>query len=195
MRLSLDLKMKEATGCSRPIASRFDQGGAPSVERRPLTKRAGEGSTCTQLILPHRLCHPILRKPVQFRFDNQPRASQILRMVETNSTMLPLGTRAPDFRLKDTIGKAVSLSVRPVSAIFNDNVATRENKLTGLSILGTWSELFGKLVVDGFDRTPETGRIRAGDGFAVQELRDSRLEVLEVVGIRGKLEVVNGPPV
>ena len=31
-------------------------------------------------------------------------------MVETNSTMLPLGTRAPDFRLKDTIGKAVSLN-------------------------------------------------------------------------------------
>jgi peroxiredoxin len=31
-------------------------------------------------------------------------------MVATNSTMLPLGTRAPDFRLPDTRGKTVSLS-------------------------------------------------------------------------------------
>jgi peroxiredoxin len=31
-------------------------------------------------------------------------------MVAVNSTMLPLGTRAPDFRLPDTTGKAVSLS-------------------------------------------------------------------------------------
>ena len=30
-------------------------------------------------------------------------------MVAVNSTMLPLGTRAPDFRLKDTTGKVVSL--------------------------------------------------------------------------------------
>jgi peroxiredoxin len=30
-------------------------------------------------------------------------------MVAVNSTMLPLGTRAPDFRLKDTAGKLVSL--------------------------------------------------------------------------------------
>src|SRR5258705_12556325 len=31
-------------------------------------------------------------------------------MVETNSTMLPLGTKAPDFRLPDTGGKSVSLA-------------------------------------------------------------------------------------
>src|SRR5437764_13499960 len=31
-------------------------------------------------------------------------------MVETNSTMLPLGTKAPDFRLPDTKGKTVSLA-------------------------------------------------------------------------------------
>ena len=31
-------------------------------------------------------------------------------MVETNSTMLPLGTKAPDFRLPDTSGKSVSLA-------------------------------------------------------------------------------------
>src|SRR5437899_1349203 len=31
-------------------------------------------------------------------------------MVAVNSTMLPLGTKAPDFRLPDTTGKSVSLS-------------------------------------------------------------------------------------
>src|SRR5262245_40119428 len=31
-------------------------------------------------------------------------------MAATNSTMLPLGTKAPDFRLPDTSGKTVSLS-------------------------------------------------------------------------------------
>jgi len=31
-------------------------------------------------------------------------------MVETNSTMMPLGTKAPDFRLPDTSGKIVSLT-------------------------------------------------------------------------------------
>ncbi len=31
-------------------------------------------------------------------------------MVATNSTMLPLGTKAPDFRLPDTAGKLVSVS-------------------------------------------------------------------------------------
>src|SRR5215471_6505562 len=35
---------------------------------------------------------------------------QILVMVAVNSTMLPLGTRAPDFKLPDTSGKIVSLS-------------------------------------------------------------------------------------
>lgn len=35
---------------------------------------------------------------------------QILAMVAVNSTMLPLGTKAPEFRLPDTSGKPVSLS-------------------------------------------------------------------------------------
>src|SRR5690606_6960119 len=35
---------------------------------------------------------------------------KIFRMARTPSTMLPLGTTAPDFRLPDTNGKLVSLS-------------------------------------------------------------------------------------
>jgi peroxiredoxin len=39
-------------------------------------------------------------------------------MVEVNSTMLPLGTQAPDFRLPDTSGKPVSLnSLKGASAL------------------------------------------------------------------------------
>ncbi len=45
-----------------------------------------------------------------FRFDKERKASQIAGMVAVNSTMLPLGTKAPDFRLPDTNGKTVSLS-------------------------------------------------------------------------------------
>lgn len=44
-----------------------------------------------------------------FPFDNLAAAFQILGMVAVNSTMLPLGTQAPDFRLPDTTGKMVSL--------------------------------------------------------------------------------------
>jgi len=47
---------------------------------------------------------------VIFQFDNCPLSFQIPVMVETNSTMLPLGTKAPDFRLPDTGGKSVSLA-------------------------------------------------------------------------------------
>src|SRR5947208_17116467 len=46
----------------------------------------------------------------KIRFDNSLPSFQIPVMVETNSTMLPLGTKAPDFRLPDTSGKMVSLS-------------------------------------------------------------------------------------
>lgn len=45
-----------------------------------------------------------------FPFDNRGRRAQILCMVAVNSTMLPLGTRAPEFSLPDTNGKMVSLS-------------------------------------------------------------------------------------
>src|SRR2546425_805869 len=45
-----------------------------------------------------------------FLFDNQPVPFQIPLMVAVNSTMMPLGTKAPDFRLPDTTGKMVSLS-------------------------------------------------------------------------------------
>jgi peroxiredoxin len=44
-----------------------------------------------------------------FPFDNLAAAFQILSMVAVNSTMLPLGTQAPDFHLPDTTGKMVSL--------------------------------------------------------------------------------------
>ena len=49
-------------------------------------------------------------KQKQFRFDNLLRTAQILPMVATNSTMLPLGTKAPAFKLPDPAGKTVSLA-------------------------------------------------------------------------------------
>src|SRR3954467_10542560 len=45
-----------------------------------------------------------------FALDIPCRPSTNLIMVAVNSTMLPLGTKAPDFRLPDTTGKAVSVS-------------------------------------------------------------------------------------
>lgn len=45
-----------------------------------------------------------------FRFDNLRPGFHISAMVAVNSTMLPLGTSAPDFRLPDTIGNMVSLT-------------------------------------------------------------------------------------
>jgi peroxiredoxin len=44
-----------------------------------------------------------------FQFDNRDLPFQILGMVAVNSTMLPLGTKAPDFRLPDTTAKSISL--------------------------------------------------------------------------------------
>lgn len=43
-----------------------------------------------------------------FVFDNPSLRLQIAPMVAVNSTMLPLGTSAPDFRLPDTSGQMVS---------------------------------------------------------------------------------------
>jgi len=45
-----------------------------------------------------------------FPFDNPPGEAKVEGMVAVNSTMLPLGTKAPDFRLPDTGGKIVSLA-------------------------------------------------------------------------------------
>jgi peroxiredoxin len=47
---------------------------------------------------------------VQFAFDNPPLAVHIPIMVAVNSTMLPLGTMAPEFSLPDTRGRIVSLA-------------------------------------------------------------------------------------
>jgi peroxiredoxin len=43
-------------------------------------------------------------------FDNTRLGEQIPRMVAVNSTMVPLGTQAPDFQLPDTAGRKVSLA-------------------------------------------------------------------------------------
>ena len=47
---------------------------------------------------------------LQMPLDKPGSPFQILRMVATNSTMLPLGTRAPDFQVPDPSGKEVALS-------------------------------------------------------------------------------------
>jgi len=46
----------------------------------------------------------------RFSFDNARAALQDPDMVATSSTMLPLGTKAPDFRLPDPGGKMISLA-------------------------------------------------------------------------------------
>ena len=45
-----------------------------------------------------------------FPLDTRPLPLQLLCMVAVNSTMLPLGTRAPDFRLPDPSGNVVALA-------------------------------------------------------------------------------------
>ena len=63
---------------------------------------------CLYLAAPH---VPNSSRPSPFfPFDNPPFAFDIFGMVATNSTMLPLGTKAPVFRLPDTGGKTVSLA-------------------------------------------------------------------------------------
>jgi len=47
---------------------------------------------------------------LQKSLDNIEAPFQILRMVATNSTMLPLGTQAPDFHLPDPSGKTFQLA-------------------------------------------------------------------------------------
>jgi peroxiredoxin len=51
-----------------------------------------------------------LSPPRLFPFDNRLSALEVLGMVAVNSTMLPLGTKAPDFRLPDPSGKLVALA-------------------------------------------------------------------------------------
>jgi peroxiredoxin len=53
---------------------------------------------------------PSLRPASHFPFDNRLLALEVLGMVAVNSTMLPLGTKAPDFRLPDPSGKVHSLA-------------------------------------------------------------------------------------
>jgi len=50
---------------------------------------------------------------MSFSFDKRPTPQQIPRMVAVNSTMMPLGTKAPDFSLPDTKGQTVSVSDFP----------------------------------------------------------------------------------
>ena len=45
-----------------------------------------------------------------FVFDNQVLTTHIVTMAAVNSTMLPLGTKAPNFQLPDPSGKQVALS-------------------------------------------------------------------------------------
>src|SRR2546422_11568725 len=45
-----------------------------------------------------------------FEFDNSNLRHQIPPMVAVNSTMLPLGTKAPGFQLPDVTGKLISLT-------------------------------------------------------------------------------------
>jgi peroxiredoxin len=52
----------------------------------------------------------LLALSARFSVDRGRCLLQLFSMVAVNSTMLPLGTKAPDFRLPDTAGKVVSLS-------------------------------------------------------------------------------------
>jgi peroxiredoxin len=84
-------------------------------------------------------------------------------MVAVNSTMLPLGTQAPDFRLPDTSGKLVSLS-----------------QFTGASAL---------LVVFMCNHCPYVKHIRSG---LAQLARDYLTRKVAIVGINSN-DVVNHP--
>jgi len=48
--------------------------------------------------------------PGDFKLDNPAIGQHTSFMVAVNSTMLPLGTKAPDFRLPDVTGKIIALS-------------------------------------------------------------------------------------
>ncbi len=53
---------------------------------------------------------PGVNTPIIFELDRKRGLSQHFDMVAVNSTMLPLGTKAPDFRLPDTNSKTVALA-------------------------------------------------------------------------------------
>lgn len=77
---------------------------------------------------------------MNFLFDNPRSAFQIFAMVAVNSTMLPLGTAAPDFQLPDVSGKTVSLADfkgRPLVVMFICNHCPYVKHIrTGLAQLG-----------------------------------------------------------
>jgi len=87
----------------------------------------------------------------QIAFDKPAVPFHILRMVAVNSTMLPLGTVAPDFRLPDTTGKTVSLSDfkgKPLLVAFICNHCPYVKHIrAGLALLGRDYQSQGTAIV------------------------------------------------
>jgi peroxiredoxin len=111
-------------------------------------------------------------------------------MVAVNSTMLPLGTAAPDFQLPDTDGKSVRLSDfngQPLLVIFLCNhcpfvqhlagelaAFAREYQKKGLSIVGISSNDIAAFPQDGPAKMKEE---KAGRGYVFAYLFDDSQEV------------------
>jgi peroxiredoxin len=75
--------------------------------RRPARVIAG-GGPAKQVLERKECATRSYEKVVKFLFDKRHGPFQSPLMVAVNSTMLPLGTKAPDFELPDTNGKMVS---------------------------------------------------------------------------------------